>query len=979
MKQFLSLLFLVVTISLFAQQPISVHLTEKDGLPDNVIYSVTEDDNEFIWLSTGKGLYRYDGNEYKLFAHPEQVGLSVFSIKKDADNIIWFTNLANQLFYIKEGKVVLFTDFKDFFSGNLFHIATHNNLLVLTTSERIIVINRKSKKVLYQQKKTPIPIYTYPYFKEHSIYFLGVKGEQIKLDKDFKFTINRNKNSEYQFLINTSKRGQVFQFKPFNLYIRFQYGNNLEIFNYSKNKGNIQFNRLEVLENISYNGIKRIANDIYILTSKGILIYAYNNNTIEFKQTYLINKNVTDVIRDKENNYWFSTLNNGMYIIPDLSIIKHFNLKNEYSIEKSFKGKENEIILKASNDSIYFFNTNDESINVASTENISKLEYAFYNQKRDSYFIFHTILQEVLFKDKRMQLGKKYRSPIVKSHYYKNQNEVFFATNTIIGLYDINLMRKDYYSFKNMENYRGYSCLYDNKTNLSFFGTVKGLFSFDDSFNRKEILHNNASIYIQQIIKFDDNSLWGLSFKNGLFKLKGNKIVKHYTIKNGLLSDVNSFITIDKNSLWIAGEKGLQKLNTQEDSFENLSKINGITSKDVTFLKCNGDRMYVVTNQEIFSFNIEDIFKENNKFQSQPYFTQISVDDNPFYNTTQLVKTDEGKNLKIKFNVNGFLSSENTEYQYRLIDKSKENSKWNTDFIKVNEVLYNKLAQGNYIFQLRAKRGDNLSKVINFKISVTGHFYKQWWFFLLMTISIGFVIWLYFKRQNNRLKERQFLELEKQNKEVENIFLKLENLRSQMNPHFVFNALNSIQDYILNNQKHLAGDYLGKFADLIRKYLDQSAQKEIHLRDEIETLESYLELEKLRFEHKLSYKITVANSIDVDDIKIPTILIQPYIENALKHGLLHKNGKGTVHLDFNLSNEKDKLIITIIDDGVGRKKASNIQQKRTKKYKSFATQATKNRLELLNYNRDKKITIEVSEAFPNQIFVGTKVMIQIPL
>lgn len=129
----------------------------------------------------------------------------------------------------------------------------------------------------------------------------------------------------------------------------------------------------------------------------------------------------------------------------------------------------------------------------------------------------------------------------------------------------------------------------------------------------------------------------------------------------------------------------------------------------------------------------------------------------------------------------------------------------------------------------------------------------------------------------------------------------------------------------------------------------------------------------------MNYTISVADNIDTDDIYIPTILIQPYVENSLKHGLLHKKDSGNVWVNFTLNEEKKELNVIVRDDGVGREKAAEIQKQREKSYKSFATKATKARLDLLNYNRKAKISITTTDAFTNSEFVGTQVAIKIPL
>ncbi len=224
------------------------------------------------------------------------------------------------------------------------------------------------------------------------------------------------------------------------------------------------------------------------------------------------------------------------------------------------------------------------------------------------------------------------------------------------------------------------------------------------------------------------------------------------------------------------------------------------------------------------------------------------------------------------------------------------------------------------------------------------------------------------------LKETQKrLAIEKQYKDSE-----LKALKAQMNPHFIFNALNSIQDYIVLNQKNLASDYLGKFADLIRNYLHFSDTGFISVPDEIHNLDLYLELEKLRFEDKLLYSFYVDENVNSEMIKIPTMLIQPYVENALKHGLLHK--KNDRKLSISIAKVSDKIIeCTIKDNGIGREKSKEINSKRKLNHKSFALKATTERLELLNFGKEKKIGVEIIDLIDKNKVRGTKVILKIPI
>jgi len=225
----------------------------------------------------------------------------------------------------------------------------------------------------------------------------------------------------------------------------------------------------------------------------------------------------------------------------------------------------------------------------------------------------------------------------------------------------------------------------------------------------------------------------------------------------------------------------------------------------------------------------------------------------------------------------------------------------------------------------------------------------------------------------NELRETQKrLALEKQYRSSE-----LKALKAQMDPHFIFNALNSIQDYIVLNQKDLASDYLGKFADLMRKYLNFSNKGSVSLQDEIETLNIYLDLEKVRFEKSLTYTITIDDSISNRLVEVPTMLIQPYVENALKHGLLHKKDNKKLTVFFSKQDDKIKCIIQ--DNGVGREKSKEIQSRKSKLHKSFATKATQERLALLNFGKDKKIGVEIIDLYNDENkSMGTKVILIIP-
>lgn len=220
-------------------------------------------------------------------------------------------------------------------------------------------------------------------------------------------------------------------------------------------------------------------------------------------------------------------------------------------------------------------------------------------------------------------------------------------------------------------------------------------------------------------------------------------------------------------------------------------------------------------------------------------------------------------------------------------------------------------------------------------------------------------------------KTQTLLEMERQYRASE-----LKAIRSQMNPHFVFNALNSIQEYIMTNEKKLAGKYLGKFADLMRIYLEHSQARNVTVNEELNAMKLYLELEKLRFGDSLNYEIATSPEVNMET-PIPSLLLQPYVENAIKHGLLHKKGDRKLNVSIGLIGEF--LQAEISDNGVGRSRSMEINKSKNPNHKSFATSATKSRLELLNMDKEQPIIeeiIDLEDEAGNP--AGTKVILKIP-
>src|SRR6185436_16983423 len=260
---------------------------------------------------------------------------------------------------------------------------------------------------------------------------------------------------------------------------------------------------------------------------------------------------------------------------------------------------------------------------------------------------------------------------------------------------------------------------------------------------------------------------------------------------------------------------------------------------------------------------------------------------------------------------------------------------------------------------------------------------------IILLFLLGIFIFrnLLLKRKNEKLrmqKDFELVRLENEKKQAElhqrAVELEMQALRAQMNPHFIFNCLSSINRFIFKNDNKLASDYLTRFSRLIRMVLMNSSKKLITLEDELEMLRLYLDLERLRFKDAFDYSITTTNIVDTGSTFIPPLLLQPFCENAVWHGLMHKESKG--HLNIIISqviNENEKVLHCVIeDDGVGREKAAEMKSKSAESEKSLGLKITTERLALLNQENNFSTFYKIENVLnENNEVAGTRVQLKI--
>lgn len=333
-----------------------------------------------------------------------------------------------------------------------------------------------------------------------------------------------------------------------------------------------------------------------------------------------------------------------------------------------------------------------------------------------------------------------------------------------------------------------------------------------------------------------------------------------------------------------------------------------------------------------------------------------------------------------------FLSGENNfEFIFEAVDLSfsgpllfryrlNQTEIWKTTGEK--KLFFPALPAGQYRFEVAAKNDKSeWSEPVIFPFTIIPPLYQRWWFVLSAFVAVAVITAIIVNRRNRQLlkvQQQQFVAQQRMN-EMEN-----QAKQAMMNPHFVFNALNSIQQYINDNDRISANKYLTKFSRLIRLNLDLVNKRLITLEEEFEKLKLYLEIEQLRFGEKLEYELIIDPHLETDNIFIPSMILQPFVENAIWHGLMASSEGGTITLHAT-SFEKEKMLrIEISDDGIGINQSKKLNHQ--KRRKSFGIELTIDRLNLFaqKYGRDGAVTlIDLSEK--DQAKHGTLVTIELPL
>jgi sensor histidine kinase YesM/ligand-binding sensor domain-containing protein len=975
---FMVLLWQVIA---FGQEPYSINITRKDGLPTTNIYNSFQDRDGYMWFATDMGVLRYNGFTFTQYNSDD--GLSdneVFSFHQDAAGRIWFATYNGKLSY---------------FYNNKFYNETNDKLLkadkkfgmILNISSdsqgRTCVIYMKGAFVV--DHKSSKSYYIFSRYNGTVFDIIQSRGRDLMLTSGGIFQM------DYKLAIGypeglTKHRAVIFRV--------LQHGNltylavSGTIYAFDGNKL-YTITDLKLSDNEIINLFIDSDSQLWIGTRNGL----YRKNLLDnnSKPEYFFKGNVVSgVTEDFEKNLWISTLNNGVYFVPQKNTVSLTDSQhNQLSI--NCLSKKGTTLWAGSTDDKYYIFDHDKidtySVKAKRPKNLIKRIVHFPSQtivigthsiqavasgKVRNYAI--TGIKSIAQHGGNWWVGGASLLKIDPAAYEDallNNIPIDFDPRTKIASATYALLREDGH-FWAANKYGLYTIVDDNPIYIS---------------DKYPITQTTLSeLYYDK----NNNNLIAASNSKGLFIFQNDQYKHHLSSKNGLTS--NFIYSIKKgfadNSILVGNNFGLDMLTWDGKNYtiKNLNSAIGIQNIKINDTEIIGDTLYIASDGGLLALQYDKL--KPNTIAPKIKIENFEVKGKKINLRKNSVFNYDENDITIDFIGLSYNSQKNITYKYKL---SGHDDHWT--ITKSSEINYKALRSGRYEFVVFSINAAGISsKPASIVFMIEEPFWETWSFIILSGAALLLIIYLIWRKRLKTVKakferERKSIQNERDKANLEKQMIELEQkaLLMQMNPHFIFNALNTIKGYYSEGNDEKAGNYISKFSKLLRMLLENTEQFN-PLSNEIEMLRLYVDLTKIRYRNSFEYQIQVDNQIHADEIAIPTFLLQPIVENAIIHGLGPKKQGGLLIISFQRKN--GMLVCEVTDNGIGRKAAAESQKH--KQHESKAIDITKERIAFLETEENgTRGGAEQGKAKPQFIIedlydennhaAGTSVILTIPL
>ncbi len=944
--------FVFACISL-AQHPYYVALNDENGLPSNEVYQVLQDKNNFLWIACEEGLFRYDGFRFKKYKSSNPNGIAVSDLRLDNQNRIWCRNFSGQIYCVDNERLKTVVDAENgLSSNNNFDIDAEGNLWCVLKKSLCCITNNGEKNLMIPLvNHTKSPHIVSICCTENGVYFSDLTGElycysfQKKAIQNLRLPAKKASNYTIQLFKSEGK-----------LYASFIDTKNTKTTVYSLINNVFHsifsFNQ-EPKDRI--NQMVTIQGDWYFSTANGLAFPKRNIRSTKDLHFAFEGKKVSSIYQDREGAHWISTLQDGVYYVPNPAI----QVKDDFYLDKQLTAiaftQNGELALGTFTGAIHLLNLKNGTTHFFSAceggRSVKKIINTSFGLFAARGSFSHITPQKTI------------EFPLYNCRDFSiNHSDIYYITPQIAGKSNFSQLtnKQNPYGINNEEG--GRCVVFNPADQCLYYGYNNALIVKMNNRQKRVTFHHKNIIAYQ--LKQANNVVYAATINQGLLVLRAGKVIASFNKNNGFENEIK-LVCASSNNIWFCSSNYLYKCNLKSKKRYRFAKWYGINAKSINDLMVYNDTIYLACDKGLIYFpekltgiNTNQTFFEIQKITIGPRKMAFKTSIQLPFNHDELTFHIACVSLK----GHGY-----SKIRYRLLGLSNT---WKVVPASTRKIAFEKLPSGTFKLEIQSINESLIvGKRITFNVLVDTPYWEKWWFYVLISVSSMTAIGLVFLWQLRVVQQRSEL-----NSKV--LKAQLTALKAQMNPHFMYNALNSIQALILQQDAKNASIYLSKFSKLMRMILEDSGKSEISLREEMDMLTLYLELEKLRFGNDFSYRIHLENNLDEYSVFLPPVLLQPFVENALKHGLLHRKGSKELIIHFELKTSE--LVASITDNGIGRVHANEIKSRRTNESTSFASNAIEQQVELLNTFHGHAITLQIEDLYEGNEASGTKVIITIP-
>jgi ligand-binding sensor domain-containing protein/two-component sensor histidine kinase len=993
-KQILLLIIALLWLSLtFAQdpQPAWRNYNIDHGLPCSEVYVAMQDSKGYMWFGTDNGISRFDGYEFRNYGTTDGLqNNTVFDLQEDQQGRIWMMTMSGNAYYHQQGSIYPFQYndiIKSFKNEYGFSMGVHlffddmdsslyitlrelgilqikadgNHQLFRSENPEALVVLELEKKLLYA--------YSRHGEEECNTYFNLLSENKtlapIEFHKDSMHILFPKSN----ILINSPQLGMIKAFNDGSL-----------LFEYDRVIGLIRNEKILWIKDFDYDlasAFKNNNGNIFLCINNGYGARKYTNIELLRKEefiTLLPGYSAVNMIQDRVNGYWFATLEKGIFYAADLNFQtydKDSGLSDSYVT--TFEEKNDSTLFIGLRDGqVFELNTKkheliklSQPLKVNVQSNV--INVLFFEKKTNKLYVGGS--RQGFYGLQWENHSGNINFPWISNFivFSRDEKQLWILSTTSLGKLNLSSLKFQRIPIIEKSRNRIFSG-YEDINEALWLGRIDGLWKLEvDTLVRPEFMHPTFYHRIEAIQQLRDSTFVLGTKGKGIILWKDTTFTE-ITKEDGLTSNMIENIYVDeKGVIWVGTLMGLNRVIRQSDNTFSVEKItlhHGLPSNEINKVEVINDEVWVATTKGLVRFPYE---QQLNLVSDPPFFEKVLINDEVIdWEIIDPIFSHQRNNISIQFLTINYLQNGQIPYRYQLAPTQK-----NWKETKNREISFPALDNGDYHFEVQSQNEDGIwSDSTSYDFKILPPWWATWWAVSLAMLAAAAVGFGLYKNRTNQLKKE--IKLQQEMAEVER-----QVLRSQMNPHFIFNSLNAIQGYIAQGDKLAANRFLSRFSKLIRSALQHSRVTKIPLEDDLSSLKNYLELEQLRFNGGFDFQIKVADEIDKTEVTIPSMLIQPFVENAIVHGLTNLDRKGKIDIDIKRKN--NTLLITITDNGIGIEASKKQKAGIASSHKSVGMTITKRRLEMLSGNSETG-NIEVQELKDEFGKVaGTKVTLLIPL